>query len=80
MTINSIKYISEVMFDYTEKKKKQTNKQSSFRFLLDFLKVCPSIGSCLRERLSKQQLRLKMVNKEEEQFELQPLTDCHTCR
>ena len=40
MTINSIKYISEVIFDHTEKKKNQTNKQSSFRFLLDFLKVC----------------------------------------
>ena len=82
MTINSIKYISEVMFDYTEKIKiKKPNKQSLFRFLQDFLKVCgASIGSCLREWLSKQRLQLKMVNKEEEQFEIQPLTDCHTCR
>lgn len=77
MTINSITYINEVIFDYTEKIK---NKQSSFRFLLDFLKVCASIGYCLRELLSKQQLQLKMVNKEEEQFELQPLTDYHTYR
>ena len=78
MTINSITYINEVIFDYTEKIK---NKQSSFRFLLDFLKVCgASLGSCLRERLSKQQLQLKMVNKKEEQFEKQPLIDYHTCR
>ena len=70
------------MFDYTEKRKKtKTNTQSSFRFLIDFLKVCgASLGSCLRERLSKQQLQLKMVNKEEEQFEIKPLIDCHTCR
>ena len=70
------------MFDYTEKIKiKKPNKQSPFRFLQDFLKVCgASIGSCLREWLSKQRLQLKMVNKEEEQFEIQPLTDCHTCR
>ena len=69
------------MFDYTEKIKiKKPNKQSPFRFLLDFLKVCESIGSYLRERLSKQQLQLKMANKEEGQFELQPLIDCHTCR
>ena len=85
MTINSIKYISEVMFDYTEIIiiiiKKQTKKQSSFRFLLDFLKTCgASIDSCLRECLSKQQLQLKMVNKKEEQFEKQPLIDCPTCR
>ena len=72
------------MFDYTEIIiiiKKKTNKQSSFRFLLDFLKACgASIGSCLREWLSKQRLQLKMVNKEEEQFEKQPLIDCPTCR
>ena len=58
------------MFDYTEKNKiknKKTNKQHP-------------LGSCLRERLSKQQLQLKMVNKKEEQFEIQPLIDCPTCR